>query len=281
MQSPTKTVHYYDGSWTIGVVQGLYLDRETRRLIPNVSFVRSDGSIFFEINEIGLKGDALDSARKTAVVWGDSVVFGIGRGWPRLLDRLSPGYQWLNGGIEGAHYRDVLRYMAEVNRKRPIAVNVVLPGWHPHGQNQDLEADLTAACREVPHPVLATMPTALNPRVLNTDLTPLFSPKLEDWDRMYWVSELSDPQFRGFYFYGGFAYSVAMQREAFQHILERNSMVRRVAAALGIPLVDLFAVLDTSGSADIREDFNDIVHPRPSAYAKIVEAVFSVVRRVL
>jgi hypothetical protein len=152
---PVKTIHYCDGSWAIGSIQALYLDRQTRRLIPNVSFVRPDGSIFFEVNEIGLKGDPVDLTRKLAVVWGDSVVFGIGPSWPYLLDPFVPGYQFLNGGIEGDDYRNVLRRMIELNRERPVGINILFPGWHPHGLNQELGADLRAACREVPEPVLS------------------------------------------------------------------------------------------------------------------------------
>src|SRR5437763_2837051 len=99
----TKRVHYFSGNASIGSMQGLYLDREARRPIPNISFVGPDGSVLFEINELGLKGDALGPSRELAVVWGDSVVWGVGRSWPCLLDGLAPGYQWLNGGIEGVH----------------------------------------------------------------------------------------------------------------------------------------------------------------------------------
>jgi len=45
-------------------------------------------------------------------VWGDSVVFSVGRGWPCLLDRLAPGYQFLNGGIDGDPYKNILRRAA-------------------------------------------------------------------------------------------------------------------------------------------------------------------------
>ena len=37
----------------------LYYDNEMRALRPQLVFVDGDGSIVFEINEVGLKGDAL------------------------------------------------------------------------------------------------------------------------------------------------------------------------------------------------------------------------------
>src|SRR6266851_4525135 len=103
---PLKTVHLILDHAAFKL---LYYDKETEALRPQLVFVDADGSIVFEINEVGLKGDALDDRRKLAVVWGDSVVFGAGRGWPCLLDSLAPGYQFLNGGIEGDSYTNILR----------------------------------------------------------------------------------------------------------------------------------------------------------------------------
>jgi lysophospholipase L1-like esterase len=59
-----------------------------------------------------------------AVIWGDSVVFGRGRGWPCLLDRLAAGYQFLNGGLEGDLYKNILRRASEFNRRHRVALNV-------------------------------------------------------------------------------------------------------------------------------------------------------------
>src|ERR1044071_6576496 len=99
-----RTIHVIDDNSSWGTVQDLYLDKDANCLRPNLTFVNSTGAVAFETNEIGLKGDAIDPARRLAVVWGDSVVFGVGRGWPCLLDDLVPGYQFLNGGIEGDSY---------------------------------------------------------------------------------------------------------------------------------------------------------------------------------
>src|SRR5712692_9516781 len=120
---------------TSGNFQDLYLDKAANWLRPNLTFVLSDGSIFFETNEIGLKGDPIDPTRRLAVVWGDSVVFGLGRGWPSLLEDMLPGYQVLNGGIEGDLYESVLRRAVTLNREFDIALNIILLGWHSHGQN--------------------------------------------------------------------------------------------------------------------------------------------------
>ena len=95
--------------------KSLYWSGELPGMVPNLVFVNRDGSVAFESNEVGLKGDPLDPARKLAVVWGDSVVFGAGRGWAHLLDELAPGWQFLNGGLEGDPYTNILRRAAAFN----------------------------------------------------------------------------------------------------------------------------------------------------------------------
>ena len=90
-------------------VKRLCFDDTRQTLRPNMVLVDRHGAVVFEINELGLKGTARDPARKLAVVWGDSVVFGIGWSWPCLIDELAPAYQFLNGGIEADPYHNILR----------------------------------------------------------------------------------------------------------------------------------------------------------------------------
>src|ERR1051325_12074639 len=72
-----------------------------------------------------------DRSRKLAVVWGDSVVFGVRWSWPCLIDEFAPGYQFLNDVIEGDPYTNILRRAAEFNRAHLVSLNILLPGWHP------------------------------------------------------------------------------------------------------------------------------------------------------
>jgi hypothetical protein len=58
-------------------IKRLCFDESTRTLRPNLVLVDRQGSVVFEINELGLKGAARDPSRKLAVVWGDSVVFAL------------------------------------------------------------------------------------------------------------------------------------------------------------------------------------------------------------
>src|SRR5690349_576813 len=114
-----RQVYLWDD--TSGMMQQLYLDRDANCLKPNLTFVSTDGRVIFEINEIGLKGEPVDPTRQLAVVWGDSVVFGKRLGWPHLLDSMMPGYQFLNGGMEGAHYYNILDRAVQFNERLEIA----------------------------------------------------------------------------------------------------------------------------------------------------------------
>jgi lysophospholipase L1-like esterase len=247
-----------------------YLNRQSLGFRPNLVFVEETGKIVFEINEVGLKGEARDATRQLVVVWGDSVVFGIGKGWPGLLDELAPGYQFLNGGIEGDHYLNILRRATAFNRQHDVALNLLMLGWHPFQRirrrwtrrpaNRTLRADLIAFLAETPNTVVLTMPTALNSKIIKQDLSNSF------------ITE-HDP-IRYFTFYGAARYSVSIQQETFDYIVERNAIAREVCALRNVRIIDLFQVLNTERVADFRQHFMDVVHPRIQAYPAIARSVY-------
>src|SRR5947207_1004121 len=247
--APLKSVHLIPQD---SAVKRLCFDEATRTLRPNLVLVDRSGSVVFEINELGLKGLARDPSRKLAIVWGDSVVFSIKASWPCLLDELAPGYQFLNGGIEGDPYDNILRRGAIFNQAHSVALNIVLLGWHPiipashlnpqrrgfrgrprgfttallgtgataagigAAQRQQLEAihrDLTAFLEAMPNTVLATMPTALNRKIADRDLSTEFTGGSSE---------------TVFTFAGDLAYSIELQRYLFDHIALRNMIVRQV-----------------------------------------------------
>src|SRR5438477_7850754 len=125
---PTKSIHLVPPP---SAVKRLCFDETTRTLRPNMVLVDRRGAVVFEINELGLKGAARDPSRKLAVMWGDSVVFGIGRSWPCLIDGMAAGYQFLNGGIEADPYDNILRRAEASNHAHAVALNIVMLGWHP------------------------------------------------------------------------------------------------------------------------------------------------------
>jgi hypothetical protein len=301
-----KTVHLIPED---AAIKRLCFDETTQSLRPNMVLVDRQGAVVFEINELGLKGAARDPSRKLAVVWGDSVVFGVRWSWPCLIDGLAPGWQFLNGGIEGDPYRNILRRAAEFSRTHEVALNLVMLGWHPwhlptalaapsrdtagalrrirrilrraeraslaarselevqtEPVKKQLRADLLAFLESTPNSVLATMPTALNPTIVDRDLSAHF--RRGDRDTV-------------FSFAGDLPYSVEAQRRMFEHISERNAIVRAVARESGLRLVDLAAAFGTEGRADFREDFHDMLHMRPRAYPKAAGAVFAGIKDLL
>ncbi len=244
----------------------LYYDKEIEAMRPRLVFVGADGSIHFEINEVGLKGDALDETRKLVVVWGDSVVFSAGRGWPCLLDSLAPGYQFLNGGIEGDPYTNILRRASEFNRQKAVELNLVMLGWHPMPDNRNLRSALTGFIEKTRNTVLLTMPTALNRRIADQDLASYLTPRDAN---------------NAFTFCGDLPYSRKDQYAGFNYIVERNNIIRDIASQMNIRLIDLFAEFDTEKLDDFRQDFNDMIHLRASAHPKIVRAVYEGIKDLL
>jgi hypothetical protein len=244
----------------------LYYDKDTAALRPQLVFVRSDGSIVFEINELGLKGEAVDESRKLAVVWGDSVVFGAGWSWPCLIDSLAPRYQFLNGGIEGDSFMNILRRASELNRQREVALNLVMLGWHPVPDNRNVRSAVTSFLERTPKTVLLTMPTALNRRIAHQDLSDYFT---------------CDGTPNPFAFCGNLSYSRKLQLTAFDHILERNQILRDLARQMRVSLVDIFAEFETDGVDDFRREFSDMIHLRPSAYPKIARIVYQGIKDLL
>ena len=293
-----KTVHLIPAD---SAIKRLCFDEATGTLRPNLVLVDRQGAVVFEINELGLKGAPRDPSRKLAVVWGDSVVFGIRWSWPCLLDALMPGYQFLNGGIEGDPYDNILRRAAAFNREHRVALNILMLGWHPMQRpaqvgrerrglmrrigaalraprasadlapspdpdNPGLRADLSAFLQAVPNTVLATMPTALNRNIVGRDLSATFTRGDRD---------------TAFNFAGDAPYSVDLQRYLFDHISRRNALVREVAPASGVRLVDLAAAFDTEALADFRADFHDVLHLRPRAYPKAAAAIHAGIEDLL
>jgi len=302
-----KSVHLIPAD---AAIKALCFDEATQSLRPNLVLVDRHGEVVFEINELGLKGRGRDPARKLAVVWGDSVVFGVRWSWPCLIDELAPGWQFLNGGIEADPYDNILRRAVRFNREHEVALNILLLGWHPLAPAQDFADPASPASwlgrlaarlrgdapptsdaasspapeppaplsypefrnalleflEGVPNTVLVTMPTPLNRAIADRDLSANFA--RGDRDSV-------------FGFAGDVAYSVRLQRYLFDHIGERNRIVREVAQATGKRLIDLAAAFDTEGQADFRADFFDMLHLRPRVYPHAAVLVHAAIKDLL
>lgn len=304
-----KTVHLLPRP---NAIKRLCFDEETMTLRPNLVLVDRKGSVEFEINELGLKGAARDPSRKLAVVWGDSVVFGVRWGWPPLLDEFAPGYQFLNGGIEADPYDNILRRAAAFNRANEVALNIVMLGWHPmHIAESPAVAGWRGGLNTLLHWVRSALPAvrrpspsirqaqaykpkpqATNQRVradllafLETVPNTVLITMPTALNRNNFDQDIS-PYFKRrspgvFYFIGDIPYSLEVQRYLFDLITERNAITREVAHATGVPLLDLHAIFDTERIADFRENFFDVLHIRPIRYRKTAEIVYEGIKDLL
>jgi hypothetical protein len=299
-----KTVHLIPAD---AAIKRLCFDEATQSLRPNMVLVDRQGAVVFEINELGLKGAARDPSRKLAVVWGDSVVFGVRWSWPCLIDDFAPGWQFLNGGIEGDPYTNVLRRAAAFNRAHSVALNVLMPGWHPWRLPADLagrhtslggrlnrigrvlswrHGSKTATAQEMdPPPVHRRLRADLlefldgTPNTVLVTMPTALNRNIVERDLSpYFTAGGRDT---AFYFAGDLPYSVAAQRHMFAHITERNAILREAARDSGARLLDLAAAFDTEALADFREDFFDMLHLRPRAYPKAAAAVYDGIRDLL
>jgi len=240
-------------------MQSFYIKDRRIGLTPNLVIVRA-GRKWFETNSWGLKGAEPEPGKKLVAIWGDSVVFGIGSPtWVDMIGQHFAQYQFLNGGIEGAPVDDIVERAIRVNQEHPIDVNVLFPGWHPSSPvgsvNTTIEKVLREGVEKIPNCILSTVPTALNEQILDTDLTPYHT--------------IADPLVKFHGFAGNL--SPSTMRSVYGRLLERNTIIRRVAQEREIPLFDWFAAMRTTSLEDFHKDFYDILHPRPKSYAKIAQ----------
>jgi hypothetical protein len=302
---PAKSIHLLPPP---AAVKRLCFDDTTRTLRPNMVLVDRHGAVIFETNELGLKGAAQDPSRKLAVVWGDSVVFGMGWSWPCLIDAFAPTYQFLNGGIEADPYDNILRRAEAFNRAHAVSLNILMLGWHPwhlpaalakpaRGTEGPLRR-LTQVFRMEREPHFTPTSAGSEPqsihrrlradlvdflqRMPNTVLVTMptaLNRNIVDRDLSAYFTE--GDRDAVFTFAGDLAYSVEAQRHMLAHITERNAIVREAAQESGARLVDLAAAFDTAVLVDFREDFHDMLHLRPRAYPKAASIVFRGIKDLL
>jgi len=269
MSAFNKRVLVVQPSMSGGTFQALYFDRLTNELYPDVCLIGTNGEYLFSTNSLRLKGADVEPGASIGIVWGDSQVFGAGRsGWPEAMNSWSRGCTFLNGGIEGVNHQVVLNraqiFNLDFKQDYHICVNILVPGIHDVGSNATFSKDLMRAVDHLPNLILGTMPTSLNPNIVDRDLSPFMAQGVAGGDERYG-------------FFGGDPYSVSRQRLIYSHLVERNSMIRAVAEERGIPLLDLFATFETKSIDDFRDNFCDITHPRPRAYPAFAAAAFTAV----
>ena len=263
-----KTIHLFPDGAGLQYLQSLYLRRSTMTLIPNIAIINEQGELLFETNTLGLRGPEPQPGECFGIVWGASDVFSMQHctSWPELIDDGTLGCRFLNGGVEGSNYRQILKRALDTNRNHPAALNVIFLGWNDFPDNHAVQFDLENALGELPNAVLVTQPTSLNATIANQDIRAHFRAQL-------------GPEHYGFW--ADYTYSVELQHAFYVHITQRNEIVRAVATRTDTPLIDLFAILDSSRLDDFRKYFFDVGHPRPAMYPTIAGIVREAVRPLL
>jgi len=244
-----------------GLMQRKYMD-EGWRLRPNTSLHHASGELYFQINEAGLKGSKLDPNRKKVVVWGDSVVFGIGRGW---VDHASDKeYLFLNGGAEGSPADAIMKNALEKNSKFSFDINVFSLGWHSKHDIKLVEKILEQSI-QLPNVVLMTMPYSLSLELAGKDLSREFQIN----------SSFQD----AYLFWGNHAYSIKTATRLVKEIIKQNQLTRSFAEKNKIPLLDFEALMVSERtSATFKRSFFDLGHPRPEIYPFLTESLKDIVK---
>lgn len=275
---PSKRVVVVEPGRSFQFYQQHYFSVASWRLIPNVAMIDSRGTLIFETNRYGMKGPEIDTSKKLVAWWGDSVVFGIGRGWVEGLGIGLPGYQFLNGGLEGAPLDLICEIAAEKNRALAIHYNVLFPGWHTIRWPNKVRKLLVRAVDDLPGPILCTVPTSLSPALASTDLSSHILSRIEP---ALDSSGLVPIGLNQFYFWAGIPYSTKNAQKLLARVQGQNAVVRALARKKGIPLIDLYERFKTDDSRTMRANFFDAGHPRVEAYPALQAAVAEELKHAL
>ncbi len=209
-------------------------------------------NLFFQINRIGLKGGSLpeNSETKKVAVWGDSVVFGVSRGWVELAS--DEKFFFLSGGIEGASANNILAYAQTINTSEFFDLNILSLGWHSKHSLIEIWKVLKAA-NKLANLCLMTIPTSLSPQLAKKDLNNYFIDS-NDINHAYM-------------FWGSTIYSKRTAKNLVRQINHQNTLTRAFARKNNVPLLDLAEIFSQEQDLEsFRKYFFDLGHPRPQIY---------------
>jgi hypothetical protein len=208
--------------------------------------------LYFQINRIGLKGGSLpeNSEKKKVVVWGDSVVFGVSRGWVELAN--DEKIFFLSGGIEGAPASSILANAQRINISEFFDLNIFSLGWHSIDNLLEIWQVLKAA-KKLPNLCLMTIPTSLSPQLAKKDLNNYFIDS-NDINNAYM-------------FWGSSIYSIRTAKKLVRQINRQNTLTRAFARKNNVPLLDLAEIFSQEQNLEsFRKYFFDLGHLRPKIY---------------
>ncbi len=253
-----KDVILVDPQWSWEIFQSTYIDFSTRNIKPNIVLLKQpDMEVYFETNSYGLKGPEVDTNKKLIVIWGDSVVFGLGKGWVEEVNKYFSDYQILNGGYEGADLELIEKRVVDLNKKIKIDYNIIFPGWHSRQRPAVMNLVINNLITEIPGIVLCTVPLSVNIKRARTNLKPYFNTSGNPEERFVFWSQIN--------------YTIRNALLVVSELERQNKFVSFLAKDLNIPVIDFYRFFYTEDINKAKEYFFDIGHFRPSVYPFVAE----------
>lgn len=243
-----------------------YIDPKKLRPIARTKFYVGD-ELNIEVNSLSCFGPEPDPDLPVIGFFGDSVTQGrVLFGCTSVpLQTRAPGFQTINGGIEGSNIEKIVDHCLYVNAQRPLACAVVHPGWHNlvYGDNR-LEHWREQLDR------LDGLP-----RVAHIKLTGDLNDEAaaRGIDHLYNAGEPGNPD--GLDVYHKLEMSGTTEKVAilYGQVNEKNAFLEDYCRAKGRLFIDLDPVLKPKTYADLKAHFFDTVHPRYQFYPTIAHAV--------
>lgn len=251
---PTREVRLstdYDCS-DYGAFRLNYLDPLTKRPIPSTRVLVGD-TVIIETNSLSCYGREPAPGVPLIAVFGDSVVQGVGDSFVNHI--APPGYQSLNGGVEGAQLHQILDRFCEVRDKAPLAAALIHPGFHNLLYNETgfmyWEQQL-ARLKGVPVTAIFRLTADINAESVERGYDALYGPAYLQ------THHSKDRQ------------TLAEFKKA---LAQKNRLIEKCAAMWGHIVIDLDAVLAPTTYAEVGLRFFDILHPKPEIYESMGRAV--------
>lgn len=274
MSSEIKTVIEWDPSRSLEFFQSAYLTNSGTEVKRNLKILKlNTGEVYFETNSDGFKGPELDRSKNLVAVWGDSVIFGLGKGWINDLNGYFENFHFANGGIEGVSFRTILRRIADYNKRISFDHNIIFPGWHSLKEPRLIRQGLIALAHEIPGCIFCTVPISFDENVIAEGLDKYF------FGNLNFMTAQEEESVYGFW--GSLPYSIKNANKLLLRVNKMNRIIRKTAKQYNIQLIDLADEYKANHKEDFRKNFIDAGHFRPSAYSNIVKFLVKELKKIL
>lgn len=272
MSVPTTRIEVDPGYAFSGYAerQKLYFDHSRGALIPGIEIWEA-GELQLRVNRFGCKGDELEPSMPVIGFFGDSTTMGHAftpDSWPTHVD--VAGYAVLNAGVEGLDMERVAGRYEVLAQELSLAGAVVYVGWHNLVYNRTdetyweeqlvrfLGSHVTAYCTLasclIEEARARGFAALLNTAPVAGGVGAAAEAASLDTDYFNFWMDMDPDEYLG---------------PILDGIERYNSFLRDFAERRGALLIDLRAALLPGSYEAMAQDFYDVCHIRPRAYAKV------------